>query len=156
MKMVIGAFALLIIVVLAIFFSQRYIGNTSGLSLGQKATATVENQTFNLLLARSDEEKQVGLSNKASLDKNTGMLFVFDKPDYYSFWMRNMKFPIDIIYLNGDKVVTVHKNVPPASENTTPTIYKPSEPADKVLEITAGLADEFGIEKGDLVKIEGI
>ena len=66
--------------------------------------------------------------------------------------MKNMKFAIDIIYINNDTVVSFIQKAPPAG--TTPSIYKPDSPADKVLEINAGLVKKYNIKTGDKVKIE--
>jgi uncharacterized protein len=83
------------------------------------------------------------------------MLFVFDKADYYSFWMKNMKFPIDIIFIRGDKIVSISKNaVAPKSADASLPIYKPEAPVDKVLEINSGLSDKHNIKKGDKVEIK--
>ena len=84
-----------------------------------------------------------------------GMLFLFDTPSFPSFWMKEMKFPIDIIFINNDRVTTVHKNVQPPESPTSPlTVYKPTEPSDKVLELNAGQATAFDIKPGDTVQIE--
>ena len=73
------------------------------------------------------------------------MLFVFDKPDTYGFWMKDMRFPIDIIWISGDKVIYVLSEVHPDSY---PNLFKPPIPVDKVLEINAGLSRKLGITEG--------
>ncbi len=115
----------------------------------------VAEQTFSVAVAKTDKEKQIGLSGKKSLPKNQGMLFVFDKPDFYSFWMKNMKFPIDIIYIHGDKVTTVIKNAKPVQDGDLP-IYQPREQSDKVLEINAGLSEKYGIKNGSEVTAQNL
>lgn len=156
MKTIIALFALLLIVVVAIIASQNYFKNIP-LPFAKTSTLTVNNHTFKLLVSKTDKEKEVGLSGKASLPQDTGMLFIFEKADFYSFWMKSMKFPIDIIYINGNRVVTVHQNVPvPASPEQSLPIYKPEEAADKVFEINAGLSEKYNIKKGDTVKIENL
>jgi uncharacterized protein len=118
---------------------------------------TIKSHSFNLLLAKTDKEKQVGLSNTKLLSANQGMLFKFDKPDYYSFWMKNMKFPIDIIFIKNNKVVTVYSKVkPPTSVTDQLAIYQPLEPADSVLEINAGLADKYGFKKDSTIQYENL
>lgn len=117
----------------------------------------IGNETFKVEVADSESEKQIGLSEKTSLQDNEGMLFVFNSPDYYSFWMKEMDFPIDIIYINGDKVTSVVKNAqPPTSNSTELPIFRPEEPSDRVLEINAGLADKYNIQKGTTVKINNL
>ncbi len=130
-------------------------------------TAVVRNQdsetkvqlvgkTFNTQVARSESEKQIGLSGREVLGENDGMLFVFDKPDFYSFWMKNMKFPIDIIYINGDKITTIIKNASPSPSNEDLVIYRPKEESDKVFEINAGLADQLKLKERMTVEIENL
>jgi uncharacterized membrane protein (UPF0127 family) len=117
-------------------------------------TIRVGEKRFNLYVAETEVDKQIGLSKYEKISNNRGMLFVFDKPEYYPFWMKGMKFPIDIIYIKGDKVVTVIKDLKP--ENSDSIIYYPIAPSDKVLEINAGLAAEHGIDVGETVKLENI
>src|SRR5437867_679123 len=61
-----------------------------------------------------DEDRAMGLMFRASLPKDHGMLFLFDQPDFHTIWMKNCKFPIDIVWLDGDRrVVDVAPSVPP-------------------------------------------
>lgn len=129
------------------------------LILGNKKTTkvSVNNKAFNVSVARTDEDRQIGLSKKNKLDENQGMFFIFDVPNYYSFWMKEMKFPIDIIYINGNKVITVIENAkPPSSSSSDLTLYKPDEKSDKVLEINAGLSKKYNIKKGTIIKTENL
>src|SRR3989344_5704365 len=82
----------------------------------QSSQVLVNDQTFKVTVARSEKEKQIGLSKTEQMDENQGMLFMFDTSNYHSFWMKDMKFPIDIIYINGDKVVTVIENAKPPAD----------------------------------------
>lgn len=155
MKTILALFAFLFIIVLAIIIYQNY--TKSGiLPFSKPATATINSQTFNLIAAKSAKDKEIGLSNKNSLPQNTGMIFIFDKADFYSFWMRNMKFPIDILFINGNKIVTIFQNAQPQKNEVSIPIYKSKEPADKVLEINAGLSQKYNIKEGDIIKIENL
>ena len=116
----------------------------------------ITDQTFNAQVARTDTEKQIGLSETEVLGENDGMLFVFDEPDFYSFWMKDMKFPIDIIYINGDKITTIIKNASPSSSAENLVIYQPKEKSDKVFEINAGLADQLNLKEGMTINIESL
>jgi uncharacterized membrane protein (UPF0127 family) len=80
------------------------------------------------------------------------MLFLFKRTDNYSFWMKDMRFPIDIIFIGGDKVVTIFQNVPVSPNNNLP-VYTTKTKADKVLEINAGLAEKYNIRIGTEVRI---
>jgi uncharacterized protein len=119
----------------------------------QQPAAIVNNNKIKLLIAKSQKDKELGLSIYKTLPNNQGMIFSFGKKDYYSFWMKNMKFPIDIIYLNNKKIVTIFKNVP-TSKDLNPPIYKPTSPADTVLEINAGVSKKYNLKIGDSITYE--
>lgn len=98
-------------------------------------------------LAETKEERVRGLSNKTSLDSARGMLFVYDKPRFVGVWMKDMNFPIDIIWLSSKKeIITYKKNVAPS---TYPEAFKPKKPAQYVLETKAGFIDKHAIKIGD-------
>ena len=157
MKKVLGLFALLLIIVAGIFFAQNYLKTRTIFPFIKSPKALINNHTFQLTVARSPEEKEVGLSKATSLSENQGMIFLFEKPDYYSFWMKDMKLPIDIIYINKDEIVTIQNNVqPPKSKEENPIIYAPTQPSDKVLEISGGLSEKYNFKKGDKVKYENL
>ncbi|MBI2032764.1 MAG: DUF192 domain-containing protein [Candidatus Levybacteria bacterium] len=119
--------------------------------------AVLGDQEVKLEIAKSLEQKQTGLSRREKLEKESGMLFTFDEKGYYPFWMKDMRFSLDIIFLNDKKIVTIYKNVnPPKGEENPSTLYVPDEPANRVLEINAGLSDEFGIKDGDTIEIENL
>jgi uncharacterized membrane protein (UPF0127 family) len=124
-----------------------------------KKTAKVEigSHSFTAEEAKSDSEKEIGLSGRASMADNRGMIFLFDTPAYYSFWMKKMQFPLDILFIKDDKIVTIFKQVTPptdtdVADNQLP-VYTPQAQANKVLEINSGLVDKYGIKVGDTVKI---
>lgn len=106
-----------------------------------------------VLIAETNEELRRGLSGMASLDKGAGMLFIFPKADTYTFWMPNMNFPIDIIWINDGVVVDIHHNVSNEFDLDNPKIYTPKEPAQYILEVNAGIAEEHNIKIGDSVII---
>ena len=155
--MILALFALLLAIVGGIAFFQKGDWKNIPIPFTKTPTATIDNQKFTLLVAKSAKEKEVGLSDKTSLPQDTGMLFHFEQPDYYSFWMKNMKIPIDIVYINKNHIVTIFQNAqPPKSDQEALTIFKPEEPADTVLEINAGLSQKYNFKKGDGVKIENL
>jgi uncharacterized membrane protein (UPF0127 family) len=117
------------------------------------STVTIKNQTFSVSVAETEVDKQKGLSGKASLPLTEGKLFLFDTPDTYTFWMKDMKFPIDIIFINGDTIVSIAENARPVTSGTMP-LYKPTGSSDKVLEINAGLSKKYNFKPGDKVTIQ--
>ena len=160
MKKVFGLFALLLIIALGLAFFQSNPNNNFpfvAIFFGSKTKATINNQTFSVTVAKTNLEKEKGLSGKNSLNENEGMLFPFEKEDFYAFWMKDMKFPIDIIFINKNRIVTIFPNIqPPKNTNEGLFVYKPETPADMVLEINAGLSQQYNFKKDDEVKIENL
>lgn len=97
-------------------------------------------------IAQTSNERAIGLSKYSQLQPDQAMLFVFKSPGLYSFWMRDMKFPIDIIWLNEDKeIVSIKKNVDPLD---FPESYHPSSKALYVLETVAGFSQKNNLVIG--------
>ncbi len=93
-------------------------------------------------VAISDEERQLGLMFREKLNPDQGMLFVFKDEDFQSFWMKNMKISLDILWLDKEKtIVHIERNVPPCKKPPCAS-YSSKIPAMYVLEIQAGLADK--------------
>lgn len=98
-------------------------------------------------VVETPEERNKGLSGRESLANGEGMLFVFEKMDTYSFWMPDMHFAIDIIWLDENmKVMHIQENATPESY---PTNFTPPVPAKYVLEVPAYFSKEKGIVVGD-------
>ncbi len=153
MKKLFGVFLLLILVGLAGALTKDNSSTMASLKkLFHTPSVSIKGQTFSVTVVSSVADREKGLSGRDSLPQNEGMLFLFDKPDYYAFWMKNMKFPLDIIFIHNNQVVTVYNNLqaPPANA-TTWQIVKPSEPSDRVLEINAGIAAKYHMQTGDTV-----
>jgi uncharacterized protein len=88
----------------------------------------------------SDEDRQMGLMFRPSLPLDHGMLFIFEQPDFHAIWMKNCKFPIDILWLDGEgKVVYVAEKVPPCKAEPCP-VYQSLLRASFVVELNAGQA----------------
>ncbi|MEK7077112.1 MAG: DUF192 domain-containing protein [Patescibacteria group bacterium] len=90
-----------------------------------------------------------GLSGRASLERERGMLFIFPRADRYRFWMPDMHFPIDIIWIEGGKVAALTENVSPEFDPAHPRFYTPPKPVQYVLEVNAGFTRAKGIQAGD-------
>jgi len=98
-------------------------------------------------IADDPEERTKGLSGRRSLAEGEGLLFVFDQPDFYGMWMKDMNFSIDIIWLDSTKeVVSIVEYVSP---DTFPKVFKPTRAALYVLEVNAGFVEKYGIKIGD-------
>lgn len=100
-------------------------------------------------LAVTDAERARGLMFRKSLLPEEGMLFVFDREDYYGFWMKNTLISLDIIWLDKNKIIVhIEKNVPPCSKDPCPS-YEPNFPSSYVLELQAGSVERIGLKLGD-------
>ena len=110
-------------------------------------------KTLDIEIADNDYETQTGLMYRTELGKEQGMLFIFPDVQVRSFYMKNTKIPLDIIYLDGNKtIVSFQKNAKPFDESSLPS----GAPAQYVLEINAGLSDEWQLEVGDRMAFQTI
>lgn len=104
---------------------------------------------LSLEFAKSAQEQERGLSGRTSLAPLSGMLFLFDAPGLYGVWMKDMHFPLDILWLDGKKrVVAIEENALPSSY---PHIFRPSVPARFILEVNAGFVAKNHIVVGDVL-----
>jgi len=135
---------LLVIVVAGFFWKKKPTGNI----------VTVAGKKVSVEIADTDAKREKGLSERKSLCADCGMLFVFDKPDIYSFWMPEMNFNIDIIWIADNKVadITFNAKKPSGADYTNPREYYFSKvPVDKVLEVNSGWVKKNNIMVGDAV-----
>lgn len=100
-------------------------------------------------LAVSDEERQQGLMFRERISENQGMLFIFEEEAVHSFWMKNMRFPIDILWLDRERrIVHIEARVPPCPDDPCPS-YTPDSAAAFVLELQSGAAEKHGLKLFD-------
>lgn len=118
-------------------------------------TVSINSRNFVVEIAQTEEEKAQGLSGRSQLGTNNGMLFVFDPPTIPSFWMREMNFALDFVWIDENlRVIDLTKNVPvPAAGTRLQDLprYSPTSEVKYVLEINAGQTDSILI--GDSVVI---
>lgn len=105
------------------------------------------------MVAETEEQRRVGLSHRESLDENSAMLFIFENENVRpAFWMKNMKFPIDIIWINDGEIIQIDREVLPpedgALEDSLP-LYLPNGDTDYVVEVNAGWSDRMNVSVGD-------
>jgi len=106
-------------------------------------------------LSTTPDSQSKGLSIKDSLNENEGMLFIFESPQKYSFWMKDMKFPIDIIWINSTgKIVHIEKNLSPCYLLLPCPSYAPKNDSLYVLEVVSNFTNKFGVNVGDSVESE--
>ena len=100
-------------------------------------------------LAITEDTRSRGLMFRKTLNEDQGMLFVFEEEGHHAFWMKNMTFSIDILWLDRQKrIVHIERRVPPCQEDPCPS-YPPQFPAIYVLELKAGTADVLNLQMFD-------
>lgn len=95
-----------------------------------------------------------GLSGRAALAPQEGMLFLFEAPAIQSFWMKDMRFAIDIVWIHDGKIVGISPDLPPPDERLDLPRFHSPVPCDVVLEVRAGAARRWGLALGDPVRVE--
>jgi uncharacterized membrane protein (UPF0127 family) len=100
-------------------------------------------------LAVTKEEQVKGLSGRESLSEDSGMLFIFPKPSKYYFWMKDMHFPIDIVWINENKeIIYIKQDAQPDDFLET---YGPEQDSSYVLEVVSGFIEKHKVKVGDKV-----
>ena len=108
-------------------------------------------------IADNTSKRRLGLGGKDSIKEDEGMLFVFPKEEQPLFWMKGLKFPLDMVWIRDNRVVDIIKDAPvPAEGQTDDDLprYMPKEDIDMVLEVNAGFVDKHNIQVGDEVKVD--
>jgi uncharacterized membrane protein (UPF0127 family) len=109
-------------------------------------TLHVSRQSYSLEIADNSDEQQKGLSDRDSMPRDHGMLFAFHYEEKLCFWMKDMHFPLDMIWLDaGHRVVHLEQNLSP---DTYPDQFCSHTPARYVIELNAGEVARAGIRKG--------
>ena len=118
---------------------------------GPSETVQVSGESIRVIVADTPEERMKGLSGRKELPPDEGMLFIFESEQMPGFWMKDMLFPLDIIWISDDgRVAGVDSNV---STSTYPAVFYPPAPIRYVLEVNAGAAQALGIELGTHVDL---
>lgn len=109
----------------------------------------IGSRTFQLEIARSDAEQEKGLMKRDGMPQDHGMIFVFPKERMHNFWMKDTRFPLDIIFLDSKgKVVSIHQMEAYDEKNTSS-----DAPALYAIELNKGAASAAGVKIGDVLEI---
>lgn len=136
---------LLLLIVLATGCAER--GSTRGLAT---VDMRIGSQNYTLEVANTAATRQRGLMERNSMPADRGMIFVFEEEQPLSFWMKNTRFPLEILYLDaGGQVVSIHEMKP----YDTRTNYRSARPAKYAIELNVGQVKKAGVKVGDVLKI---
>ena len=117
-----------------------------------KSTLGINGVTISVDVAASGAAREQGLSDRLLLEPDSGMLFVFDTDGRYGFWMKHMRFPLDLIWADArGTIVTIEHDVSPA---TYPRVFYPARPARYVVEVNAGFAAAHNVAEGQTIVIQ--
>lgn len=149
MKRIVLGLAVILVVILVV---SRLMGNQGG---GRLVAIKVGDESMSVATAVSGEELSLGLGERDSIGSD-GMLFILPDRQVPRFWMKGMKFGLDIIWIDAGRIVFIHENIPapPTGADTANLeIYSPPQPVTHVLELPAGEVQRRGIKVGEAMEI---
>lgn len=120
-------------------------------NMNESTVLKINDMEISVEIADDLPEQTMGLSGRDSLCEDCGMLFVYRDPQIQRFWMKDMKFPLDFIFIKENKVVDIFEDIPVPVDSEIPRIQS-REPADMVLEVNKGFVERNSIRVGDMVR----
>ena len=116
-------------------------------------TVTLKGHKFDVEQANDPASQERGLMFRDSMPDDHGMIFNFADEQPRTFWMKNCRMPLDILYFDANyKLVSMQQRVPACRSDPCPT-YPSEGPAQYVLELNAGVADKLGVKPGDVLSV---
>lgn len=117
---------------------------------GQRKVVRINDTSIEVDVVDTPETRAMGLSGRKTLPENTGMLFIFDSPIRDGFWMKDMRFAIDIVWIDEQyRIVDIDREVSP---DTFPQIFYSNSLVKYVLELPAGFTSQHFIDVGAMVQ----
>lgn len=149
------AIATLVIMYFTFPYVQKHLQTVRAMmSIEQQYTKkhlSIGESVITVFIADTDTKRSLGLSNREFLPSKQGMFFVFPHKDTYGIWMKDMNFPIDILWIDDQyKIIHIEENISPT---TYPRVFKPLNPALYVLEVNASYVKNNSIKKGDSITV---
>lgn len=109
----------------------------------------INGRSFSLEIAKTEQARELGLGNRASLPADQGMLFIFPQVQPECFWMKDMHFSLDMVWVSKSKQVVYIKH--DVSPSTYPDSFCPVQPVAYVIELNAGTTDNTGMKVGEIL-----
>jgi len=142
------AFSILIILLFIVTFIDIFLTQESD------GYVYFEGGSFKVEISDTPRERSQGLSGREELVPESGMLFIFSRSDYHGIWMKDMNFPIDILWIDETGIIVdIQKNIHP---DTYPEVFKPRRPARFVLEIPSGAVDNSELHVGQRLDLSEV
>jgi uncharacterized membrane protein (UPF0127 family) len=152
-KFILIGIGVVLIAAVVLFFFMHQTSTQTTVTIGSTDSTSSPQATIVVEVESTEATREQGLSGRASLAEGSGMLFVFQQPGTYGFWMKDMNFALDMIFADAQgRIVTVDQNLSPNSYNSqnpqSSKVFYPAEPIIYVLEIPAGFAASHNIKEG--------
>ena len=138
-------------IAIAIAVTLTACGSSSSPEQKRSVAVRINGAEVRAELAEGEPARERGLSGRAGLAEGRGMLFVYGDHIERTYWMKGMRFPIDIVWIDRGRVTGIERNLP-VPQGHVP-LYSSRGPADRVLEVPAGWTGRHGVEPGDQVSI---
>ena len=150
-KIVFIFFNVFLCIIQTFFYSQSF---AEKINYYHAIVTTSTGKIIPVEVADTLQKRSLGLGKRTSLKKGWGMLFVFEERKPHRFWMKDMQFPLDIIWLDNHRIVHINHNAKPASSDDEPEVMTSPVPVNFVLEIAAGRAAKLKLKKGQQLKFK--
>lgn len=160
-KKVLNKSIMILLIIVAVFVIVLLVVGRKGTKIDNLASTITKQAIVNIngnnlvaSVADTPLEREKGLSGQHIIDDKSGMYFVFEESDTHTFWMKDMKFRIDILWINElNEIVHIEENVGPDSY---PAVFTPPVPAKYVLEVNAGWVKRNGVSEGDTIMVTSV
>lgn len=110
----------------------------------------INGNKISLEVADNDYLREKGLMYRNSIGENQGMIFIFDRQDYVNFWMKNVKFPLDILFISGDKIAKIYNMADVCRKDPCP-FYPSKSKVSYTIELKGGFCRKNKIKTGQKV-----
>lgn len=144
---------IIVLLVVLLFWSFNFFSHNNSLFFSSKPIVIIAGQEVKVKIAKTPSQKELGLGKVKNLPEDQGMLFIYDNYIIPGYWMKDMKFPIDIIWIKDNMVMGYEKDLKPQADNINLPTYQPKTFINYVLEVNSGFVDKYGLQIGDKVKL---
>ena len=146
-------YRILILIIVVLVFTSTILAKANEKYNYKYKNVEINGNVFNLEVADSDLLQTIGLMYRDNLNENSGMLFIMDKPMKAAFWMKNMNFPIDMVFIKQNKIVTIIEDIPVCKKESCPR-YRSKDMIDSVIEFNSGTCKKYSISAGQKITIQ--